>query len=362
MVSAAPRLFRVAPEPADGCVVCGATARSTIVDAAVIAAQHAWLARFHRRRLRVDTEPRPAAVVEDGAAALEDRADFTQDDARAIVSCRACGLVFRHPRRSPAAVERDYAIDRYGEARLRTLAVTQADAYDGKIATLSTWLARRRRVRVMEIGSFVGSFLAAARAVGWDACGVDPGEEVGSFCRARGLTVHEGTILDVAHPAASIDVVAVWNTFDQIPEPAPVVRAAARLLRAGGLLAVRVPNGTFFVDAIARLGGAGGLRRRLILSTLAWNNLIGFPYLHGYSVATLDRLLAPHGFERLLAAPDTLVPLADGDTKRWAALEERLVKRLCRRRWERQTPGPARLAAAPWIDVYYRRSNGVVAR
>ena len=355
MANAAPQLFRVAPVVQDGCVVCGATARSTIVEAAAITAQHAWLERFHRRRLRVESERRRAM-------ALEERAAFTQDDARAVVGCHGCGLVFRHPRRSPAAVEHDYATDRYGEARLRALAATQARAYDGKIATLATWLTRRRRVRVVEVGSFVGSFLAAARAVGWDACGVDPGEEVVSFCRARGLTVHEGTLLDVAHPAGSTDVVAVWNTFDQIAEPAPMVGAAARLLRAGGLLAVRVPNGAYFVDAVARLSAQDGANRRLMLATLAWNNLLAFPYLHGYSAATLDRLLAPHGFERLLAVPDTLVTLADADTKRWAALEERLVKRLCRRRWERQTPGPARLAAAPWLDLYYRRSIGSVAR
>lgn len=355
MASVAPRLRAVAAAPADGCVACGATARRTIVDAAAIAAQLAWLERFHRRRLTADANRRRAT-------ALEDRADFTQDDARAIVSCRGCGLVFRHPRRSPSAVERDYASDRYGEARLRALAVSQARAYDGKVATLATWLARRRQVRVIEVGSFVGGFLVAARAAGWDACGVDPGEEVVSFCRARGLTVHQGTILDLPDPASSVDVVAVWNTFDQIAEPESSIAAAARLLRAGGILTVRVPNGAFFVDAVARLAVVGDWRRRLSLLTLAWNNLIGFPYLHGYSVATLDRLLAPHGFERLLAVPDTLVTLADADTKRWAALEERVVKRLCRRAWERQTPGPARLAAAPWLDLYYRRSIGSVAR
>src|SRR4051812_5641829 len=140
---ASPRL-RVVPAPlADACTVCGATARTQVVSAAEIALQLAWLERFHRRRLR------PAAARR--RAALEDRAAFTQDEPRAIVSCRSCGLVFRHPRRSPAAVERDYAQDRYGEARLRTLATAQARAYDGKIAMLGRWFARRRQVRVVEV-------------------------------------------------------------------------------------------------------------------------------------------------------------------------------------------------------------------
>lgn len=336
---------------ADACSVCGAHARTTILTADTIASQLRWLAEFHRRRLK------PAALRR--RAALEDRAAFTQDEPRAIVGCRGCGLVFRHPRRDPDAVERDYARDQYGEERLRTLFATQADAYDDKLAVLARLVAGRRRPRVLEVGSFVGAFLAAAGAAGWDAFGVDPGEEVVAFCRARGLTVQRGTIDDVALPPASLDAVAVWNTFDQIAAPRPLLAAASRMLRGGGVLALRVPNGRYFVDAVARLAGDRALVRRARLLALAWNNLIGFPYLHGYAVGTLDRLVAPHGFERIVAQPDTLVTLADDDTRAVAALEERLVKLGCRLAWRHQIPGPARLAKAPWLDVYYRRGSAV---
>jgi SAM-dependent methyltransferase len=337
----------------EGCAVCGATARSTILPADAIAQQLAWLERFHLKRLK------PVAR-ERRRVALEDRATFTQDEPRAIVGCRACGLVFRYPRRAPDAVEREYAEDRYGADRLRTLFAAQAAAYDEKIAALAHWLGRRRRPRVLEVGSFVGGFLAAAGAAGWDASGIDPGEEVVAFCRARGLAVERGTLEDLPVPAASVDAVAIWNTFDQIPAPGPTLGAAARVLRAGGVLALRVPNGRYFVEAMQRLGSDGPLARRFRLLALAWNNLIGFPYLHGYSVGTLDRLVAAHGFERLAGVPDTLLPLADADTPRWAAWEERLVKAACRASWSRQIPGPARFAAAPWLDVYYRRFAGSV--
>jgi SAM-dependent methyltransferase len=223
---------------------------------------------------------------------------------------------------------------------------------------LGHWLGERRRPRVLEVGSFVGGFLAAAGGLGWDVRGVDPGEEVVAFCRTRGLAVERGTLEDVALAPASLDAVVVWNTFDQIAAPAPTLAAAARAVRAGGILALRVPNGRYFADAISRLGQDGEFRRRYRLLALAWNNLIGFPYLHGYSVGTLDRLVAAYGFERVAAVPDTLLPLADADTRPWAALEERMVKTACRVGWRRQIPGPARLAAAPWLDVYYRWLNG----
>jgi SAM-dependent methyltransferase len=347
------RVLRWRPAAAEGCTVCGATARTTILPADAIASQLAWLEEFHRRRLT-------AEALERRRAALEDRARFTQDEPRAIVSCRSCRLVFRHPRRMPADVERDYAQDRYGEARLAALAAGQRHAYDRKIELLAGWLPQRRRPRVVEVGSFVGGFLTAAEAEGWDVLGIDPGEEVVGFCRARGLPVERTTLEDAAIAPASADAVVVWNTFDQIAAPAPTLGAAARALRSGGVLAVRVPNGRFFADAITRLRTDGPLARRFRLLALAWNNLIGFPYLHGYSVGTLDRLVAPYGFERLASEADTLVPLADADTRRWAAMEERLVKAACRAAWTRQVPGPARVAAAPWLDVYYRRSASTV--
>jgi len=337
----------------DACPVCGATARRTIAQADTIDAQLAWLEAFHRRRL----EPSARARRE---AALEERASFTQDDPRAIVGCRSCGLVFRHPRRSPGAVEHDYAVDRYGPERLQSLFGAQVRAYDEKLATLAALVRTRRAPRVLEIGSFVGGFLTAAGSAGWNVLGVDPGEEVVGFCHERGLPVERGTVEDLALPPASLDAVAIWNTFDQIASPGSTLTCAARFLRPDGVLAIRVPNGRYFADAMARLGLDSEPVRRYRLRVLAWNNLIGFPYLHGYSVATLDRLVARYGFERVLAAPDTLLPLADRDTRWWAAIEERAVKAACRLGWRRQIPGPARLAAAPWLDVYYRRSGATV--
>lgn len=332
----------------DACPVCGATARRTVAQADTIDAQLAWLDAFHRRRLKPTARARREA-------ALEERASFTQDDPRAIVGCRSCGLVFRHPRRSPSAVEHDYAVDSYGAERLRGLFAAQVQAYDEKLATLRALIRTRRAPFVLEVGSFVGGFLTAAGSAGWEVLGVDPGEEVVAFCRERGLPVERGTIEDLSIAPGSLDAVAVWNTFDQIAAPGPTLACAARFLRPDGLLALRVPNGRYFSDAMARLALDSELVRRYRLRVLAWNNLIGFPYLHGYSVATLDRLVARFGFERVLAAPDTLLPLADRDTRWWAAAEERAIKAACRLQWRRQIPGPARLAAAPWLDVYYRR-------
>jgi hypothetical protein len=87
---------------------------------------------------------------------------------------------------------------------------------------------------------------------------------------------------------------------------------------------------------------------------MAWNNLLAFPYLFGYSERTLDRFLSEYGMRRLALFPDVLTRLAGAQTKTWAALEERALKRAWQTvAWLDATrPGHA-TTIAPWFDAYY---------
>src|SRR6266542_3064503 len=94
------------------------------------------------------------------------------------------------------------------------------------------------KARVLEVGSYVGGFLAAAHDAGLDAQGIDVGVQVSDFVRAKGLTVHTGTLQAAQFDAEAFDAVCVWNCFDQIPEPWATVSEIYRLLRTGGWLFV----------------------------------------------------------------------------------------------------------------------------
>jgi len=329
------------------CPVCGGEAFETICTATEIEAQRAYLRRFHQRRLRLEA-PRQA---------LEERAEFTQDYATDIDACPDCGLLLRNPRPSQDQIRRAYQEDDYGPERLAALFASQLALYRPKAHRLARRLPRG--ARVVEAGSFVGGFLAAGQESGWEMLGVDPGEEVDAFCAARHLPVFRGALADAPLPAGSVDCVAIWNTFDQLPDPIPTLAAAQRLLKPGGLLALRVPNDACFhawMTAYRRGRLAGSrLLRGVLLRAMAWNNLLAFPYLYGYSAPALDRLLARCGFTRLAARGDTLVRLADAQTRPWAVWEERLVKLACRLALSLDTLLRPRRGypLAPWLDVYY---------
>lgn len=331
------------------CTVCGSGKQRLICPAHEVRAHLKYLQAFHRRRLRPYPDGRPART------ALADRAEFTQHEATDIVACRRCGLLFRSPRPSDQAVAQAYARDEYGRERLASLFEAQVELYRTQARRLRDSLGTGPNVRVVEVGSFVGGFLAAGKRYGWTMLGVDPGEEVGAFCRERGLPILTGTMDEAPIEPGSVACVAIWNTFDQLPDPAPTLAAARRALRSGGLVALRVPNGDCFRWSAAwarRLAEPlGGWLR----AAMAWNNLLAFPYLYGYTVPTLDWLLGRHGLTRTTAQPDTLPRLADTQTRPWAAWEERALKSLCRlaARVEALRPG-SRLPLAPWFDAYYR--------
>jgi SAM-dependent methyltransferase len=334
------------PDPfiAPFCVICGGRTFTVLCPAREVATQLRYLQHFHRRRLRTASQE-----------AFADRATFTQDYVTDIVACTQCGLVLRTPHPPTHAITAAYQSDHYGDARLATLFAAQLRSYRSKARALQHRLPRNGNARIFEIGSFVGGFLAAGQEYGWEMLGVDPGKEVSAFCREKGLPVFCGTLSELPVTANSIDAVAIWNTFDQLPDPVTTISTVCHILRPGGILVIRVPNGECFRWAVTRVRTLPRPLSRWLQAMLAWNNLLAFPYLYGYSVPTLDRLLRGYGFTRIAAQSDTLMPLADRHTKAWAVMEERLLKYLCvlAARFEQVQPVNP-LQVVPWLDVYYQ--------
>jgi SAM-dependent methyltransferase len=285
---------------------------------------------FHLRRLRPGTPSRY----------LTDRVVFSLRPPLRLGRCRRCGTLYRNPRERMREVEETYAEERLDGRVLEGLFEAQRAMYRAQA---------RRLTRVaggagagLEVGSYVGGFLEAARREGWAMEGVDVNEGASDFARSRGFRVHTGTLEELP-ASARYGAVAIWNCFDQLAAPRAAVRAARERLAPGGLLAIRVPDGGFYAGLRPLLGGP---LRGVARTVLAHNNLLGFPYRHGFTPASLGRLLREEGFEPVRVVGDVLVPVADRWTRRWAAWEERAVKSLLR--------GARPLLPAPWFELYAR--------
>jgi SAM-dependent methyltransferase len=317
------------------CAVCASAESDEIVSTEEAKIEIEMLWEYHSRRLE------PAVPTEH----LMDRVAFSQRAPLRLVRCRECGLVYRNPVERPTELAEIYEAEGPAENVLRTLHDTQRPAYDAQAARLTEIFGRRGTG--IEVGSYVGAFLAAARDAGWQFAGVDVNAETNAFTRSLGFQVDDGTI-ESLDPERRADVVAIWNCLDQLPDPASAVRAARSHLTSGGMLVIRVPNGACYAAFRPLLRSPLAAVAR---EWLAQNNLLGFPYRYGFTVTAATRLVERNGMRVEHVFGDVLVPIADRWTKRWAALEERLVKRVIAT-GARISSGDKPLA--PWFELYAR--------
>jgi SAM-dependent methyltransferase len=310
------------------CPVCDALDNVEIADADAMRSEVELLWEFHQRRLD------PAIPPE----ALTDRLAFSQHPPIRLSQCSGCTHLYRNPWERKEALKAAYADQAPPDDLLRSLFESQRSVGRAQVNRLTA--AAGKPGRGLEVGSYAGGFLAAARDAGWNFEGVDVSPRASAFATEQGLRVTEGEI-EAIDPNQVFDAVAVWNTFEQLYDTRSALSAARNLLRKGGVLALRIPNGGFFVRWRRRLHGPlAGIALRL----LAHNNLLSFPYRQGFTESSMTRLLEQRGFRIVSASGDALVPVADRWTTRLGTWEERWVKRL-----QRLTLTGWR---APWVEIY----------
>lgn len=312
------------------CPVCGSSDSAEVASSDDMQRERELLWEFHGRRLRDGVPPER----------LMDRVAFSQDPPLRLARCRGCEHVYRNPCERQQSLGAAYVDSAPDDATLRELLQTQREAYRAQAERLSE--VPGTRGRGLEVGCYAAGFLAAARDRGWMFEGVDISPSVVAFASRNGFTVTCGDIESVV-TTSPYDVIAIWNTFEQLPDVKSAVAAARRLLKDGGTFAVRIPNGRFYECWRARLRGPmAPIAERLLVH----NNLLTFPYRQGFTSRSLERLLTRGGFRITRVFGDTLVPIADEWTTLLGALDERLVKRMQRlgqRGWH-----------APWVEVYAR--------
>jgi 2-polyprenyl-3-methyl-5-hydroxy-6-metoxy-1,4-benzoquinol methylase len=317
------------------CAVCSSAAATELLSFDDAKAEVEQLWEYHQKRLQ------PSIPTDH----LMDRVAFSQRAPLRLVRCDDCGLVYRNPVERATEVTAIYEEEGLDEQVLQGLHDTQRSAYDAQATRLTEIFGRRGTG--IEVGSYVGAFLAASRDAGWRFAGVDVNAQTNAFTRSLGFQVHDGTIESLDSDRRA-DVVAIWNCLDQLADPASAVRAARSHLASGGMLAVRVPNGACYAAFRPLLDSPLAAIAR---EWLAQNNLLGFPYRYGFTPTALTRLVERNGMRVEHVVGDVLVPIADRWTKRWAALEERLVKGIIGA-GARISRGDRPLA--PWFEVYAR--------
>jgi len=221
-------------------------------------------------------------------------------------------------------------------------------------ALLASIVAHARRAttpgRLLDVGCGGGHLMTAARAEGWRPIGTDLSHAACVAARAVAPAVAADAEA-LPFRAATLDAVALVNVLDHTARPGAVVREAARVLRPGGLLIVRVPNGAFHAPWVQALSRLGPLAR--------WRGWDAYPILHlfAFGPTALRRLVEGAGLEVLETLSSGLASPAPEPARSGSSAAGRLVVRaltaaavgavdaLSGRRW----------VVGPSIELYARR-------
>jgi len=144
-----------------------------------------------------------------------------------------------------------------------------------------------KKGRMIDIGSWDGSFLEIARHNGWEVVGVDLNAEMCQAVeRGKGIKMISGDAKDALdlYGADSFDVCTLFHVIEHLSEPLKDIRSMYSLLRPSGLLVVRTPN----IDSI-------------IFELLGrhWGHLALPAHVLFFSPVTLRAVLEKNGFEVL---------------------------------------------------------------
>jgi 2-polyprenyl-3-methyl-5-hydroxy-6-metoxy-1,4-benzoquinol methylase len=178
-----------------------------------------------------------------------------------VVRCPSCGLAYTTPRLSPTALLQEIYDQSYW-ASASPKEQGYADYAADEPLYLRTFRRRSRLLRpfarppgrVLDVGCAAGYYLTVAREGGWEVAGVEPSQPIAALARERlpGAEIHVGDVMNAPFPAASFDLVTLWDVVEHTPDPVAFVQAAAALVKPGGILLLETQN----VDSLfARLLG-----------------------------------------------------------------------------------------------------------
>lgn len=226
--------FAPASDPQDriACPLCGRTCDHVIATKEDVEIEIGLRRRFFLSRLEGTID----------SWDLRDLTEMTTSDPAPVYGCGVCEVLVREDgARTPAR----FALDEYNRRMLQEL-------HDLHVGTVLAKTSIRDLLphgsRVLEIGSYVGGFLEAARQWGWKATGIDIGRDTAGFTAERGYDVTTERF-ERREFDESFDGVFIWNCFEQMTNPQEVLARVRSIARERAPLVIFVPDGAVYREA-----------------------------------------------------------------------------------------------------------------
>jgi glycosyltransferase involved in cell wall biosynthesis/SAM-dependent methyltransferase len=181
--------------------------------------------------------------------------------------------------------------------------------------------------RLLDVGCGAGLLLEEAARAGWRPLGVEVADAPALAAAKRaGCPVLQADAVRLPVRDGALDALVLVNVLDHLADPAAALAEARRVLRPGGRIAVRVPNGALHARATRVLARLGPLARALGLDAC--------PVLHVVALTPrgLRRLAERAGFAVTALRPSAPAAEAAG-APRWLRRVAAAAAAASRGRW-----------------------------
>jgi 2-polyprenyl-3-methyl-5-hydroxy-6-metoxy-1,4-benzoquinol methylase len=203
---------------------------------------------------------------------------------RPYYRCSECDLIFQIILKSYDNVVASYKKNYFDVHSNDQFGGQRANLYDHILELISK---RGGIGRLLDVGTGCGFFLVAARHKRWEVRGIEPSIQSAEVAqRQNGLDVFSGTLQQYDRDDR-FDVITFINVLEHSTIPWLEIGRAKNLLRPGGLIYLRFPNG-FLHSRLYRTAKKSGLG----------NSLRRFLVFHKYSFTPryIRKLFHDHGF------------------------------------------------------------------
>jgi len=203
---------------------------------------------------------------------------------RPYYRCLECDLIFQITSKSYDDVVATYEKNYFEE---HSHDQTEGQRFKLYEHILELIVKNRGAGRLLDVGTGCGFFLVAARHKRWEVKGIEPSIQSAEVAqRQNNLDVFPGTLREYEENG-QFDAITFINVLDHSAMPWLEIDMAKNLLRPGGLIYLRFPNG-FLHSGVYRMACKHGLH----------NSLREFLVFHKYSFTSkyIRRLLHDQNF------------------------------------------------------------------
>lgn len=154
--------------------------------------------------------------------------------------CEDCGYIYLDP--IPDDLDKYYPEEYYDVPKTEEELTATAERFQQW--KLDTVLKFKSSGALLEIGPAFGLFAFLAKRSGFDVTGIEMDHRCCEFLRdVIGINVVESAdTISALKALPSFDAIVMWQVFEHLPDPWPVLELMSDRLNAGGILILDMPN------------------------------------------------------------------------------------------------------------------------